>query len=341
MLDDITPLRDAHDGVSTRLFSPNTAIRTKLHFGALYGVKRGTSFSLTFGIGGGITTVEGDEGVHLFEHLDVGENPPNGAIVYYWLDEAAPVALTFRDAAGSEIVTLRSDDAALPAARRPGRRRGLNRYVWDMKYPGPDKLDPVPGKAKPLASEKEGQAGPTVVPGEYQVALTAGSEAQAAKFTIVKDPRLGTTTEGYARQFALLKELTDSLSKLNAAVNRIRRIKRQLDALPDRLGGTHVELASAAMSFRERLDAIEGVLVDVHRASPRDVLRNPAGLNDTLVDLINTVAISDTAPTSQAGAVSHEIVGHVGAEVAKLDALVAADLGEINRLAASVAAVVG
>ena len=37
------------------------------------------------------------------EHLDVGENPPNGAIVYYWLDDNAsgPVALTFRDAAGS------------------------------------------------------------------------------------------------------------------------------------------------------------------------------------------------------------------------------------------------
>jgi len=341
VLDDITPLRDAHDGGGARLFAPNTAIRTKLHFGALSGVKKGTSFSLTFGIGGGITAVEGDEGVHLFEHLDVGENPPNGAVVYYWLDEAAPVALTFRDGAGSEIVTLRSDDTALPAARRPGGRQGLNRYVWGMKHPGPDKLDPVPGKTKPLASEKEGQAGPTVVPGEYQVALTVGSETQSAQFTIVKDPRLSTTAEGYARQFALLKELTDSLSKLNAEVNRIRRIKRQVEALPDRLGGSHAELASAATSLRERLEAIEGVLVDVHRASPRDVLRNPAGLDDTLVDLINTVAISDTAPTSQAAAVSHGIMGQVEAEIAKLDALVAADLGEINRLAASVEAVVG
>jgi len=279
--------------------------------------------------------------VHLFEHLDVGENPPNGAIVYYWLDEAAPVALTFRDGAGSEIVMLCSDDTALPAARRPGGRQGLNRYVWDMKYPGPDKLNPVPGKTKPLAGEKEGQAGPTVVPGEYQMALTVGSETQSAQFTIIRDPRLSTTAEGYARQFALLKELTDSLSKLNAAVNRIRRIKHQVEALLDRLAGSHAELVSAATSLRERLEAIEGMLVDVHRASPRDVLRNPAGLNDTLVDLINTVAISDTAPTSQADAVSRGIMGQVEAELAKLDALVAADLGDINRLAASVEAVVG
>ena len=340
ILDDITPLRELADGATgTRLFAPRTTIRTKLHFGALAGLKTGTSFSLTFGIGGGITTVEGDEGAKLREHLDVGENPPNGAIVYYWLEEAAPgpVALTFRDAAGAAIITFRSDDGALPAPRRPGTRRGLNRFVWDMKHPGPDKLDPalMPPKNKPLASEPEGQSGPTVVPGDYQVELAAGPETRIAGFAIVKDPRLGTTAEAYARQFALLKELTDSLSKVNGAVNRIRRIKRQLDALPDRLGDAHADLASLAMAARERLAAIEGVLVDVHRQSPRDVLRNPAGLNDTLVDLINTVAISDTAPTSQADAVSRELMTGVDAEIAKLDAVAVADLAEINRRAAA------
>ena len=36
------------------------------------------------------------------------------------------------------------------------------------------------------------------------------------------------------------------------------------------------------------------MLVDILRASPRDVLRHPAGLNDTLVDLLNGVGISDS-----------------------------------------------
>ena len=58
------------------------------------------SFALTFGIGGGIATTERPDGLSVREHLDVGENPPNGAIVYYWLDDDAsgPVTLTFRHA---------------------------------------------------------------------------------------------------------------------------------------------------------------------------------------------------------------------------------------------------
>ena len=84
----------------------------------------------------------------------------------------------------------------------------------------------------------------------------------------------------------------------------------------------------------ERLTAIEGVLVDVNRESPRDMLRHPAGLNDTLVDLINTVAIADMAPTAPADAVSRETMARVDAEIAKLDALLAGDIADINRTAA-------
>ena len=44
--------------------------------------------------------------------------------------------------------------------------------------------------------------------------------------------------------------------------------------------------AERAKSAEATLTAIETVLVDVDRESPRDVLRHPAGLNDTLVDMI-------------------------------------------------------
>jgi photosystem II stability/assembly factor-like uncharacterized protein len=339
ILDDITPLRVLADGrVEARLFTPRTTIRTRLHFGALGGVRAPVAFAITFGIGGGIATVERPDGTKVREHLDVGENPPNGAIVYYWLDDAAsgPVALTFRDAAGSTIVTLRSDDDTLAAARRPGTRRGLNRYVWDMRHPGPVRIDPslAPLKNVPLASEPEARPGPAVVPGEYRVELAVGSTTGVAVFSIVKDPRLSITPEDYALQFALLKELNDRLSALNAAVNRIRRINGQLRALTERLGDGHADLAAKADSAGKSLAAIEGVLVDVDRESPRDVLRHPAGLNDTLVDLINMAGIADMAPTVPTDAVSRETMARVDAELAKLDALLVGDIAEINRTAA-------
>ncbi|MBU6499014.1 MAG: glycosyl hydrolase, partial [Rhodospirillales bacterium] len=281
ILDDISPLRDlAAGGRGTRLVAPRTAIRTKLHFGALGNVRAPIAFGIAFGIGGGIATTERPDGTRRREHLDVGENPPNGAILHYWLDEAdpGPVALTIRDAAGSEIVTLRSDDAALPAAKRPRTAQGLNRYVWDMRHPGPEKIDQAlaPPRNKPLAPDPDPQPGPTVVPGEYRVELAAGGQTLSAPLRIVKDPRLATSTEAYARQFALLKALTDALARTNGAVNRIRRLKRQLDALGGRLEGAG-DLAARLAAAGTALAAIEGVLVDVHRQSPRDVLRNPAG----------------------------------------------------------------
>ena len=195
------------------------------------------------------------------EHLDVGENPPNGAIVYYWLDDDAsgPVTLTFRHADGALIVTFRSDDEAHPLARRPGVRRGLNRFVWDMKHPGPVRVDPpwAALKNQPLANEPEPQSGPTVVPGEYLVELSVGLETQSTVFSILKDPRLATSPDDYAKQFALLKQLYDKLSTLNGTVNRIRLVRRQLLALTELLGDDHAALVAAAKAACERLTEIE------------------------------------------------------------------------------------
>ena len=275
ILDDISPLRALADGNSdTRLFVPRTTIRTRLHFGALGGVRIPFSFALTFGIGGGIATSERPDGFTVREHLDVGENPPNGVIVYYWLgdDTPGPLTLSFCHANGVHIVTFASDDEALPLARRPSVRRGLNRFIWDMKYPGPVRVEPpwATLRNRPLANEPEPLSGPTVVPGEYRLEFTAGSKTGFVDFSIARDPRLATAPDDYATQFALLKELYDKVSALNGAVNRIRTVRRQLLALTELVGGRDAGLTAAARAVCERLLAIEGVLVDVRRQLPRD-----------------------------------------------------------------------
>ena len=348
ILDDISPLRALADGqTGTRLFTPRITVRTKLHFGALVPVRPPVSFALTFGIGGGIMTTEQPDGTRVRKHLDVGENPPNGVIVYYWLEEepSPPLSLTFRTAAGADIITLRSDDTTISAPSRPGTRRGLNRFVWNMKYPGPERIDPslVTRRNIPLAREPDPQSGPTVVPGAYRVTLAVGSETFEADFSIEKDPRLTTSQADYSRQFALLELLNDKLSALNKTLNRLRRIGRQLNALAGLLDAHHPDLALRAKSAEEKLLAIERVLVDANRESPRDVLRHVAGLNDTLVDLINTVGMADMAPTQQAEAVAREIMARVDAEIGKLDTVTTDDVAAINHLLAerAVAHVIG
>jgi hypothetical protein len=219
ILDDITPLRGLVDGShGSRLFQPRTTVRTKLHFGALRSLRpSGVAHALAPGVGGGIRTFRKPDGTSGREYLDVGENPPNGAIVYYWLDEgvSSPVSLAVYDEGGAAIANFRSDDSSLPAAKRPSVSPGLNRFVWDLKYPGPETLDTglAPLRNKPLAEPADPPAGPTVVPGQYRVEMSLGSQTMAAEFSIVKDPRLSTTPEGYRQQFELVRELTASLGR--------------------------------------------------------------------------------------------------------------------------------
>ena len=96
--------------------------------------------------------------------------------------------------------------------------------------------------------------------------------------------------------------------------------------------GEH-DLAAEAKAVAEKLKTLEAALVDVHRESDRDVLRNPAGLNDTLLGLISTVSLSDSAPTNQAAALSREIMARVDAEIGRLERLAATEVATVNRLA--------
>jgi photosystem II stability/assembly factor-like uncharacterized protein len=336
ILDDITPLRGLAAGATgTALLQPRTAVRTTLHHAALGGLKPGTTFALTFGIGGAITTHEMADGTRRREYLDIGENPPVGAVVHYWLEpDAGPVTLTFRDAAGAVVISLRSDDKTIGIGKRPTARAGLNRYVWDLKYPGPTKIDAslVIMKVKPLVNEPDGAAGPTAVPGHYSVELTAGGATHNAPLTIVRDPRLVTTDADYAKQLTLLQTLVAAIGRGNATVNRIRRLKRQLTALSDRLGDGSA-LAPAIGTATDGLGAIEGVLVDVHRVSPRDTLRNPSGLIDTLTAVVAYVSNADNRPTGQGDAISVELISKLDGECAKLEALVTGDIAAINHAA--------
>jgi hypothetical protein len=331
ILDDITPLRRPAAG----LLPPRTAIRTKLHHAALGGLKPGTTFSLTFGIGGAITTHVTPDGARSREHLDIGENPPIGAVIHYWLNgQTGPVTLTFKDTQGTPIIALRSDDMTLGIAKRPTAKPGLNRYVWDLKHPGPTKLDASlhTPKVKALVNEPDAAAGPTVTPGVYTVELTTGEATHTAPLTIEKDPRLATTDSDYAEQLILLQALNAAIGRGNAAVNRIRRLKRQLAALHDRTGQDSA-LAPAITAATEGLTAIEGTLVDIHRVSPRDVLRNPSGLTDTLAALVSYVSNADHRPTAQGHAIAAEKIAKLDDELASLETLIATDITAINHAA--------
>jgi hypothetical protein len=148
---------------------------------------------------------------------------------------------------------------------------------------------------------------------------------------VVKDPRLPTTPADYAAQFALHKELVGSLSKLKEALNRLRRMKKRLAEVAEHTPKAERALRNRANAIVGKLDAIEKVMVDPQRKSVRDVLRNPAGLNDTLFDMIAMTTTADAAPTEQTREVSREVMAKVDSEVARFDALVEDDIAQLDK----------
>lgn len=102
-----------------------------------------------------------------------GENPPDGAIIDYWLrtaKDSGAVRMTIHDAAGQTVASV-----------APRREAGVNRVVWNLRH---EPLAPRPG------ARGSGPAGPRVVPGTYTVRLTVDGRAYDRPLEVREDPRV-------------------------------------------------------------------------------------------------------------------------------------------------------
>ena len=198
ILDDIAPLRQLAEDSRREgacLFEPSPAYRRWLQWGAYWKRDAGEGKHYMTGLGGAAMyrQNEVEDGGWGRRYLDAGENPPQGALVYYWLEEKPeePLLLSFLDAEDREIISFSSredaketeedgDETEVAEVHAPSRRPGLNRFVWDMRYPD----------ASPLAGPdtKKGTNGPLAPPGPYQVVLEVGTQTWRQSFEICKDP---------------------------------------------------------------------------------------------------------------------------------------------------------
>src|SRR5688572_26111847 len=107
-----------------------------------------------------------------------GQNPPNGAIVDYWLGaarEGGAVAISVHNAAGQQVANV-----------EPTRTAGINRVTWNLRH-------------APLASRAGARgrapAGPLVVPGRYTVRLTVDGQNYERPVEVREDPRMSVAAE--------------------------------------------------------------------------------------------------------------------------------------------------
>jgi photosystem II stability/assembly factor-like uncharacterized protein len=340
VLDDLSALRGgelASDpagaaGPAVAVFEPRATHRLTLAWSVGLADGDGINYGPAFGMDGSSYDVTDPDGRVRRKYLDVGENPPRGVIISYWLDTVpdTSISLTITDSDGREIRRFSSDVDEKPAQRLP-MQTGYNRFVWDMTYPPAEPFDQslVTRKYEPFAKATEG-SGPVASPGTYGLQLSAGSVECQATATILKDPRLSTTQDAFNQQFELARRLTDTRSALRCCVNHLRRLRLRLEDLLARLPVQTDALPRQIAVINNKLAGIEGALVNVHRETPRDDLRHPAGLDDTLGELLQVVAMADAAPVTQVVEVSEEVMGKISNHLGAFDTIVVSEIAELN-----------
>jgi photosystem II stability/assembly factor-like uncharacterized protein len=135
-----------------------------------------------------------------------GQNPPDGAILYYNLKSAAsgPVTIDVLDSTGKVLSRFESTDQPPPPDpllnvptywirpfARPGTAAGMHRFVWDLH------AAPVAGARRrggeyPISAiyrDTPGTQGEWMPPGAYTVKLTVDGHAYTRQLTVLPDPR--------------------------------------------------------------------------------------------------------------------------------------------------------
>ncbi len=352
ILDDITPLRYISEQVQDApvyLFKPRPAVR----FITSWGYSRASAPGIFYRNTGDIMITARRElkpgGETVDRNLNAGENPPDGVLVYYFLKQKpeGEVKLTFLDAQGEQIKSFTSEQAqsqspkaedAPPEAPdeeedrekkdpRVHKEAGMNRFLWNARYPDPKKVDGY------VASEAV-MAGPVTAPGTYHVQLAVADQTLTEAFEVQKDPRVPATQEDLDSQFKLLLKVRDKLSETHDAINTLRNIRQQVEDWEKRTRERkdHEAVSSAARSLKEKLSPIEDELTQSRAKTRQDTMNFPAKLNGKLAWLAGVVASAQAAPTRQQYELYADLAGRIDVQIQRLQEIIDTDVAAFNGL---------
>ncbi len=210
----------------------------------------------------------------------LGQNPPAGAVIDYWLQDDNPeaVTLTIKDAQGKLIRRFSSadkpqkltanqyfQDGWIAPEKILSAKAGMHRFVWDLRHPRARslnygfKMTAVWHDGTPI-----GPQGALVLPGDYSVELEAGKKTMRQIFTVKMDPRSTVGIGSLQAQQTMVAEIS---TMLNSVVDAYHHLKMRLDkvsgmdektALKKILLSGKPSLKSLAASLSTLLQTVQG-----------------------------------------------------------------------------------
>ncbi len=163
-----------------------------------------------------------------------GVNPATGLVVYYQLPElktSENLVLEIKDSQGNLVRTFSSlrdstrkqYDGAPPADPTLSKSKGLNRFVWNLRYPT---MVGVPN-----VYVESSYRGHKASPGKYTLSLKAGDKTTTTDFEILANPLYPTDAKTYQEYHTLMSTMEGELNKMHQMINTIYGKKEQLDRL--------------------------------------------------------------------------------------------------------------
>jgi photosystem II stability/assembly factor-like uncharacterized protein len=206
-------------------------------------------------------------------------------------------------------------------------RRGVNSFVWDMRYPAPSAF-------RGMILWAAGVQGPTAPPGMYQVRVSAnGRSIGTQRFRLLPDPRLrGAVTQAdLATQFRFLQRVGTRFGEANDAVKTIRFVRREVEDRQGKLtGGARTEFDQHAAPLGGELASVEDSLYQTRSRSNQDPLNYPIRINNKLAALMGMVGGADGRPTAQAVEVFGRLSSQLEGELARMRAAFMTHLPRVN-----------
>jgi hypothetical protein len=165
---------------------------------------------------------------------------------------------------------LRKKNPCLPPDSLPT-AAGINRFVWDLRYPHPSALPfgffgerleyteyTLPDHAVPGATPRFQPPGPFVSPGTYELVLTVAGKSYHQQLRVDPDPRVHISPSDYAAQFDISRKLGDLMDASTVAFRGLAPLDAQLaDRKKSLPAAAPKELTDALAEAEKQLDSLE------------------------------------------------------------------------------------
>ncbi len=325
ILDDITPLRQMNEEVAkegVHLFAPQTAIRFRWNR---------------------------NPDTPLPPEFPAGKNPPDGAIVDYYLASAStiPVTLEILDEQQHLVRRYSSTDKAEPMEKiarenpipmywvRPmqilSAEAGMHRFVWDMHYPPPEALEHEFPISAIYQDTPKYPLGAWALPGNYTMKLTVDGKAYTQPLVIKMDPRITTSLADLRKQFEMESGSVEGMNQSYEALPQVRSLRAQLKELAAKAGKS--KLADAISALDKKAAELEGAAQSAFYGLPPRGKQpeNFSTLNQHFAGMLAVADSADAAPTTQAASVFNELRAALASLISRWKEVKEQDIPALNK----------